>query len=407
MKNTHRLFIPFGKVDEQEDGTLKVYGVASSETEDSDGEVVTSDAMRAALPDYMTFGAVREMHQPIAAGTAISAKVSEEGKTEFGAHVVDPVSVKKVQTGVLKGFSIGGRITKRNADDKNRIEGLKLTEISLVDRPANPDAKILLVKFGKDGHALEERGQLRKGMYDVARLADLLCSLNYLTQSVQSEAVYEGDNSAVGGKLHAACENLVGILKDLVDEETAEMLGVTSGDVAAMAAKASTISTASLVRSFSDKLDILSKRATSPGEAMNDAEKADLKKAQDALAETTTQLEKARKDAADAAENVTKADAARKVAEEKLTKATADLAAATKERDELAAESQKLVESLTAKGHVRSVSKESDVSPTAETEAAKAQREKDAKDPVALVKQSFAKPIVMDPRKPGSQGAAS
>jgi phage head maturation protease len=125
VKNQKRIFAQFSKVEKQEDGTLKVYGVASSETRDSDGEVILADAMRKALPDYLTFGAVREMHQPIAAGTAIEASVDDAGVTQFAAHVVDPVSVKKVETGVLKGFSIGGKIVKRDKDDKTIITELK------------------------------------------------------------------------------------------------------------------------------------------------------------------------------------------------------------------------------------------------------------------------------------------
>lgn len=135
------------KVSENEDGTLTVAGVASSEAVDSDGEVITSEAMRAAIPDYMKFGALREMHQPIAAGTAMQCEVQEDGKTYLEALVVDSESVKKVKAGVLKGFSIGGKVEKRNPKNKHIIEAIKLVEISLVDRPANPEAIIGLVKL--------------------------------------------------------------------------------------------------------------------------------------------------------------------------------------------------------------------------------------------------------------------
>ena len=40
MKNTLRLFGTFSKVTKQDDGSLIVEGIASSETVDSDGEVV-------------------------------------------------------------------------------------------------------------------------------------------------------------------------------------------------------------------------------------------------------------------------------------------------------------------------------------------------------------------------------
>lgn len=141
-----RIYAEIAKVEDQDDGTIKVWGYASSGAVDSDGETVTPECMKAALPDYMKFGAVREMHQPMAAGTAIEATVEPDGKTWFGAHVVDPVAVKKVQTGVYKGFSIGGKVTERDSMNKNIIKGLKLVEVSLVDRPANPEAVFMVAK---------------------------------------------------------------------------------------------------------------------------------------------------------------------------------------------------------------------------------------------------------------------
>jgi hypothetical protein len=146
-----RMFASISKTETQDDGTLKVWGYASANCIDSDGETITTDAMKAALPDYMKFGAVREMHQPMAAGTAIEASIEEDtGKTFFGAHIVDPVAVLKVQTGVYKGFSIGGKVTERDTADKKIIKGLKLVEISLVDRPANPEATFTMYKSEKD-----------------------------------------------------------------------------------------------------------------------------------------------------------------------------------------------------------------------------------------------------------------
>jgi hypothetical protein len=145
-----KLFGAFEKVEELEDGTLKVSGIASSEAVDSDGEVIMADAMKEALPDYMKFGAVREMHTSWAAGTALKAEVAPDNRTYFEALVVDSEAVKKVQAGVYKGFSIGGRIMERAG---NIIKRLQLVEVSLVDRPANPEA---VFTFGKVDGAEEE-----------------------------------------------------------------------------------------------------------------------------------------------------------------------------------------------------------------------------------------------------------
>lgn len=151
-----KLYAEIAKMEAQDDGTVKVWGYASSEAVDSDGEIIAAEAMKAAIPDYMKFGAVREMHGSNAAGTAIEINVEDDGRTFFGAHIVDPVAVTKVKTGVYKGFSIGGSVTARNELNKSQITGLKLTEISLVDRPANPDAVFTCYKADKPKDEEEE-----------------------------------------------------------------------------------------------------------------------------------------------------------------------------------------------------------------------------------------------------------
>lgn len=130
------------KVEAQDDGAIKVVGVASTGAVDEADERVLPQAMKAALPAYMRFGALREMHGLSAAGATLSAQVDDDGATRIEALVVDPVAVKKVQMGVYKGFSIGGKVLARDPADRKVITKLKLNEISLVDRPCNPEAVI-------------------------------------------------------------------------------------------------------------------------------------------------------------------------------------------------------------------------------------------------------------------------
>lgn len=141
-----KLFGSLSKVEEQEDGTIKVYGVASSESRDQADEIVRAAAMREALPDYSRFPALREMHQPMAAGKVLEAEVDDDGITNIVAHVVDPVAIVKVRTGVYAGFSIGGKVIKRDPQDRSIITKLRLIEISLVDSPCNPDAILSMWK---------------------------------------------------------------------------------------------------------------------------------------------------------------------------------------------------------------------------------------------------------------------
>lgn len=122
-----------------------VYGYASTEALDQQGEIVTRQALEAALPDYMRFANIREMHQPSAVGVAEEAQIDDKGLW-LGARVVDERAWEKVKKGVYKGFSIGGRVTARDPQNRRIITGVDLTEISLVDRPANPEAVFEMVK---------------------------------------------------------------------------------------------------------------------------------------------------------------------------------------------------------------------------------------------------------------------
>lgn len=145
-----RQFGAITKVEDQDDGTIKVWGVASSEARDQQGETITAAAMKAALPDYGRFPALREMHEPSAAGRVVEAEVDDHGITQICAHVVDPLAITKVRAGVYAGFSIGGKVLKRDTADRSVITALKLVEISLVDSPCNPDAVINMWKADMD-----------------------------------------------------------------------------------------------------------------------------------------------------------------------------------------------------------------------------------------------------------------
>jgi phage head maturation protease len=172
-----KLFADITKTEELDDGTVKVWGYASTESVDSDGETVTADAMKAALPGYMKWANVREMHQAKAAGTAIEAEVQDDGRTWFGAHIIDSEAVKKVKSGVYKGFSIGGKVTERDQLNKTVIKGINLVEVSLVDRPANPEAVFTVVKaetLDEPASAIDQLAELlNKGEVTAEKLVEM------------------------------------------------------------------------------------------------------------------------------------------------------------------------------------------------------------------------------------------
>jgi hypothetical protein len=166
-----RLYGAIQKVEPLDDGTVRVHGIATSEAVDDQGEIVRADAMRAAIPDYLRFPALREMHQLSAAGTTLDAEVYDDGTTRIVAHVVDPVAVTKVKNQVSRGFSIGGRVTQREAGNPKAITSLVLNEISLVDRPANPEAIFDCWKAAIAAESRFDRGDHPDSTW---RLADLV-----------------------------------------------------------------------------------------------------------------------------------------------------------------------------------------------------------------------------------------
>ena len=245
-----RLYGTIEKAEPQADGTIIVTGYASSEDVDSQGEIVTAKAMADALPDYMKFANIREMHQPKAAGVALEAIVQDDGRTWLKAHIVDDDAVKKVQAQVYKGFSIGGKITGRDETNTSIITGVQLSEISLVDRPANGKAVFEMWKAdsvapvaedaskvdGIDGDGPPEAKEktdiaqtVQKGMYAVSTFAQLLQSIQYLQQDSQREAAIEGDNSPMPDELKVWLKAGAGLLAAMVVEEAKELTGDDSG----------------------------------------------------------------------------------------------------------------------------------------------------------------------------------
>src|SRR5438067_1883331 len=194
-------YAAISKIEDNDDGTITVYGVASTEAVDAHGEIITKDAMANAIPDFMKYGtgALRSMHQPIAAGTVTKATVNDAGQTEIEAIVVDPVEITKVKTGTYKGFSVGGNQVPGGYDKVTKtITAMTLTEISLVDRPANPEAVITMFKLEDAPAAAEPTVVVPADQADAATaLADILnkgdLSAARLVELAQAEIAKSAD----------------------------------------------------------------------------------------------------------------------------------------------------------------------------------------------------------------------
>ena len=137
------------KQEKQDDGSLLVYGKATDDSLDIDQQICDDVWLSSAMPEWFKSGGnIREQHSSIAAGVAKEYEAKADGHY-ISALVVDPISVKKVESGVLKGFSIGIKSPRVVRDQKaanGRIIDGQIVEISLVDRPANPNAKLMLAK---------------------------------------------------------------------------------------------------------------------------------------------------------------------------------------------------------------------------------------------------------------------
>jgi hypothetical protein len=152
------LFLPLAKVDL--DRRL-VTGVATAETPDRSGEIFDYasskpyfekwSAEAAAATGGKSFGAVRAMHTPIAAGKLTDIAFDDNTKRiTVVAKIVDDDEWRKVQEGVYTGFSQGGRYVKRWADPESGLTRYTADphEISLVDLPCVRDATFDVVKDG-------------------------------------------------------------------------------------------------------------------------------------------------------------------------------------------------------------------------------------------------------------------
>jgi len=265
-----KLYGEISKTEEQADGTLKIWGIASSATVDSDGEIVTAEAMKAALPDYMKWGAVREMHKrDSAAGTTTEISVDDEGRTNFSAVIADDSAIKKLKANVYKGVSIGGKVTSRDDLNKNIITGLRLIELSLVDRPANPEATITIVKIDNDeDHDLKKYAG--EQISDASAALDALGAVFYLYSKEVSETAENPDQVE-------ALKSVIDNLKAFIASEIKEPDNSAGSDIFTYAATTDDLhkSGAEISAKNKEKMQQIHDHAVSMGASCSSAEKAE------------------------------------------------------------------------------------------------------------------------------------
>lgn len=169
-----QVFAPITKTEKAADGTLLVYGVATGPQLDGDGQICDADWLKSAMPEWFETGAnIREMHQPSAVG--VGTDLEQIGDDHhLTAKIVKAEAVKLTDEGVYQGFSIGikgPRIVKDAGAPNGRIVGGRIIEVSLVDRPCNGAAKLMLAKLEDDDVIQVEELVKDAGALDDATIA--------------------------------------------------------------------------------------------------------------------------------------------------------------------------------------------------------------------------------------------
>lgn len=156
------VFIPFKKIDSE---NRRVWAYLTTGDLDHDGQRVDMKAVARALPEWLEWGNIREMHQKVVAGVVQpeNAKIDDVGLL-CGIDVLRDDTWKLIEGGGYKGTSIGlSDVLVRKSDDcPNGLltdggengKPFKIIEASFVDRPANPKCKIVAIKALADGKLL-------------------------------------------------------------------------------------------------------------------------------------------------------------------------------------------------------------------------------------------------------------
>lgn len=138
----------------------KVIGIATSDRADKQRQRIPIEVSRAAFEEFAKAVGVREMHQPRAIGR-LERWWEKDGKIFVEIYISKSRdgedALIKIQEGILRGLSIKARVRDLDWDPVEGIyiiKGMELIEISLVDVPANPDCRIVMVK--SDGKPEED-----------------------------------------------------------------------------------------------------------------------------------------------------------------------------------------------------------------------------------------------------------
>jgi hypothetical protein len=136
-------------LERDEKGFLKVRGFFTSDQRDEVGDIITRAATEKAIPAYRQWGNIRRMHAPDPVGRVLGIGTKDGLEwNEVEILVIDPKAIFEVENGLLKALSVGILVNTDMVDMMRDggfvINEYQLAEISLVDHPANYDARLFL-----------------------------------------------------------------------------------------------------------------------------------------------------------------------------------------------------------------------------------------------------------------------
>ena len=159
----------FKSLGEDDDGGVKIRGLASTNALDRQGDTINHDAWikKGGLNNYQQNPIIlfnHDYNKPI--GRATSMEVTNEG-LELGAKISKSAGEIKdlIKDGVLGAFSVGFRV--KDADYNEETDGLKikdaeLFEVSVVSVPANQTA---MFSLSKSFDSMEEYDKFKQQFY--------------------------------------------------------------------------------------------------------------------------------------------------------------------------------------------------------------------------------------------------
>lgn len=179
QKNNFRFFIPIDEITKakNKDGVevMKLGGIASTKRRDTDGEILSPGGMD--LSYLQERGIINWQHEksPDAViGEPSLAEIRKEGLYVEGTLYPDSAKAKQVYTlaQTLKkskasrklGWSVEGKVTKRDPLDESKVLESAITNIAVCISPKNPDSIVDIIKGNYHGWSDDEKPPVQENV---------------------------------------------------------------------------------------------------------------------------------------------------------------------------------------------------------------------------------------------------